>query len=180
MKPSRSLSVAFLFLPALLPLQGGVPPQGPASRPAPKPKRPKPKARLPLFPGLPLRPGKRAKKRLSPLVGTWEIRKAYFPGAPPSLKVHGYAVFTRAYASFQVFLQETGAQPLFQSGFWRYSYMGGKLRFQALLGLRTAPGGRLIPERKGGVHQRVPQFLAGGVLRLYKAGGSYLEMVRVE
>ncbi len=180
MKPSRSLSLAFFFLPVLLPLQGGGPPQGPASRPAPGPKGRKPKARLPLFPGLPLRRGKAGPDKLSPLVGTWEIRKAFFPGAPPSLRVHGYAVFTRAYASFQIFLQEGRAQPLFQSGFWRYSYLGGRLRFQALLGLRTAPGGRLVPERKGGIHQRIPQFLAGGVLRLYKAGGAYLEMVRLE
>ena len=143
-------------------------------------KKGKPPKKLPVFPGLPARGPRRAGKAPSPLVGTWEIRKAYFPGAPPSLRVRGYAVFTRAYASFHLFLREPRAEPLFQSGFWRYSYLGGRLRFQSLLGVRAAPGGRLVPDVRGGVHERTPQFLGGGVLRLYRPGGAFLEMIRLE
>ncbi len=176
MKPTSVLSPAFLVSLLLL-LQGGGHPQHPASRPAGKGGLP---FGRPPFPGLPPGGKKGRKPSISPLLGAWEIRKAYFPGAPPSLKTRGYAVFTRTFASFHVFLQESHAEPLFQSGFWRYSYRGGRLHFQSLLGLRTAPGGRLLPDRKGSVHERIPQFLSGGVLRLYKAGGSYLEMIRLE
>jgi len=186
MKGSRILSLS-LLLPGLLPLQGGGPPQAPASRPSGNPQKEKkggkggpPQGRRPLFPGLPA--GGRRERRKVPtlLAGTWQIRKAYFPGAPQGIQVRGYAVFTTKYASFHVFLRAHKAEPLFQSGFWRYAYLGGRLRFQTLLGVRAAPGGRLIPEGRGGIHERTPQFLGGGVLRLYRPGGSYLEMIRLE
>ncbi len=94
--------------------------------------------------------------------------------------MRGYAVFTPKYASFQVFLREPRAEPLFQSGFWRYAYMGGRIRFQSLLGVRAAPGGRLLPDKKGSIHERIPRFLGGGVLRLYRGRGAYMEMIRLE
>lgn len=160
-----SHAVLLLLLPLLGP--GQEPPRpasGPASRPA--------------FPGLPPSPGRTAPAGQG-LRGVWEVRRLVFPGAPGGVQHRGYVVFTGEYASFHILLGEPGSDPLFQSGFWRYAVVGGRLRFQSLLGVRSDPRGRLRADARGAVEERFFEFVAGG-LRLHRGPGAYLELTRLE
>ncbi len=112
------------------------------------------------------------------LVGAWKLSKAFYPGAPRNLHAAGYVVFTNTYASFHIILKEKTAEPVFQSGFWRYSIIGNRILFQSLLDLKSDPTGKIYLSG-GKAITRVFQ-VGPGFLRLFRQRGAYLDFVKID
>lgn len=116
----------------------------------------------------------------TPLEGLFKLERYHIPGRGDWIGSTGYLFFGRQHMHLYVQMPgAAGKPPSVQASVRRYSLRGQQLLMTSLAGHSGGGGGKLTMEKVGRTESR-QVVLAGTLLRLTKADGSYMEFLRVE
>lgn len=116
----------------------------------------------------------------SPLEGLFKLERYSLPGRGELIGCSGYVFFGRQYMQLYLQVPQKGsAKPAVQASVRRYVLRGQQLMMTSLEGHAVGSEGQLSVERARSTESRQVD-LAGTKLRLSKADGSFMELVRVE
>ncbi|MHC5065772.1 MAG: hypothetical protein ACYTG5_17550 [Planctomycetota bacterium] len=117
---------------------------------------------------------------VSPLEGLFKLERYSLPGRGEINGCSGYIFFGRQHMQLYLQVAQKGsAKPLVQASVRRYALRGQQLMMTSLEGHAVGSEGNLSMEQGRNTESRQVD-LAGTKLRLSKADGSYMELVRVE
>ena len=112
-----------------------------------------------------------------PLEGTWRVRRVVESGRT-AVGASGYMIAGPRVLMLQLRLPESGGGQSVQASTRTYRIRDGVLETSTLIGHATF-GGKMRAEAPGRVELRRLEFI-GGVVRVARTGGSFVEFERIE